>query len=241
MKKNKKQEKKIKLSGLKGGQKVKVVEAEPIKRTKSEELEKAKKIKKPKSQGKRFLTAKKKVDPKKFYPIKEAIKLVKETSVSKFVGKLEAHLVVSKIGELGELKLPYFQAQEKRVAIADEKILNQIKNGKIDFDILLASSKFMPELLPFAKILGPKGLMPNPKNGTLVKNPEKALTKFKNAGLKIKTEKNAPVVHLVLGKLDQKDEELIANVQALIKTLDPKNIKKLVLVATMGPGVKVKV
>ncbi len=241
---DKKGKKRIKGVGLKGGDRIKVVEAEPIKipeKPSPAEEEKAP-SRKPKVRGKKYLAARAKVDQNQLYPLAEAVKLVKETSISKFVGNLEAHLVVKQTGELGELKLPHFKGKAKKVVIADDQVIEQIKAGKIDFDVLLASPKMMPKIVPFARILGPKGLMPNPKNGTLVKDPEKAVKRFQQANvIKVKTERKAPVVHLVLGKLDQPDQELIANVEALIKFLGSGQIKKLVLKATMGPGVKVKV
>jgi len=233
--------KKVRIAGLKGGERVKMVEAAPVAEKKKEEKEKeSKKTKKIKTRSKRYLAARAQIDRQKFYPLAEAIALVKKTSLSKFVGNLEAHLVVSKIGEVGEVVLPHFQAKKKKVVVADEKVVAQIKAGKIDFDVLLATPKMMPKLVPFARILGPKGLMPNPKNGTLVEDPQKAKEKFSGGAVKIKTEKKAPVVHLVLGKLDQPDEELVANVEALIKALGKEQIKKMTLAATMGPGVKVK-
>jgi len=235
-------EKKVRISGLKGGERVKVVEAEPAKLPEKEPAQEEKKSKrKPKVRGKKYLAAKAKIDQNKLYPLTEAVKLVKKTSITKFVGSLEAHLVVKQVGELGELNLPYFKGKAKRVVVADDQVIEQIKAGKIDFDVLLASPKMMPKLLPFARILGPKGLMPNPKSGTLVKDPEKAVKQFSKNTIKVKTERKAPVLHLVLGKLDQPDKELIANVEALIKLLGPGQIKKMVLKATMGPGVKVKV
>lgn len=239
---DKKGKKRVKGVGLKGGDRIKVVEAEPIKLTEEKvSEEEKKKERKPKKRGKKYLAAKTKIDSNKLYPLARAIKLVKEASISKFIGNLEAHLVVKQIGELGELNLPYFKGKSKKVVIADDQVVEQIKAGKIDFDVLLASPKIMPKLIPFARILGPKGLMPNPKNGTLVDHPEKAIKRFANNSLKVKTERKAPVVHLVLGKLNQPDKELIANVEALIKLLGPGQIKKMVLKATMGPGVKVKV
>jgi len=75
----------------------------------------------------------------------------------------------------------------------------------------------MPKLLPFAKLLGPKGLMPNPKTNTLVPDPEKALKNFSTTALQFKTEKDYPLIHCVIGKLDQKDEELAENFKAFIK------------------------
>ncbi len=236
----KQKEEKVKVAGLKGGQRIKAVATETMEKSEgSPQIQQGEK--KPKSRGKRYQEAKKRVDPDKFYSIKEAVELVKQTSISKFIGKLEAHLVVSRTGEIGELKLPYLQTRQKKVVIADEGVLEQIKSGKLDFDVLLTSPKFMPKLLPYARVLGPKGLMPNPKNGTLTDNPEKIIKKIQEAGIKIKTEKSAPVIHLVLGNLSQKDEELIENVKALIETIGKPNIKKMVLAATMGPGVKVQI
>lgn len=242
-KKEESKEKKIRVAGLKGGDQVKVVEAEPVKLPEEKPVqEEEKKVKRsPKVRGKKYLAAKTKIDQNKLYPLTEAIKLVKETSITKFVGNLEVHLVVKQTGELGELNLPYFKGKTKKVVVADDQVIEQIKANKIDFDVLLASPKMMPKLIPFARILGPKGLMPNPKNGTLVKDPEKAIKQFSKNTIKVKTERKAPVVHLVLGKLDQPDKELIANVEALIKLFGPGQIKKMVLKATMGPGVKVKV
>ncbi|MCD6225869.1 50S ribosomal protein L1 [bacterium] len=236
----KKEEKKVRVAGLKGGERVKVVEAEAV------DIEKVKKEirskKKIRQRSKRYLEAKAKVDRTKLYPLKEAVALVKKTSLSKFVGNLEAHLVVDSTGEIGEVQLPHFKGKEKKVVVADDKVIARIKEGKIDFDVLLASPKMMPKIVPLARVLGPKGLMPNPKNGTLVDNPQEAVKKFSQGGvIKIKTEKKAPVVHLVLGKLDQPDKELVANVEALIAAIGKQRIKKMTLCATMGPGVKVAV
>ena len=191
-----------------------------------------------KSRSKRYRDAKKLISKDKLYSFPEAIKLVKKTSLSRFVGNLEAHIIVAQKGDLGEAKLPYPTGKQKRVVIADSKIIESIKAGKIDFDVLIASPKIMLKLLPFARILGPKGLMPNPKNGTLAENPEEAAKKFLKAGLKLRTEKKAPVLHLVIGKLDQTDKKLMANLEAVINVLGKNNIKKLVLAATMGPGIK---
>jgi large subunit ribosomal protein L1 len=240
-KEEKGQAKKVRLSGLKGGERVRLVEAEPIEIKRQEPVEEEKKPRKIKVRGKNYLQAKKKINPDKFYALAEAVKLVKETSLSKFVGNLEAHLVVNETGEIAEVSLPYFKAKQKKVVVANDKVVEKIKAGKIDFDVLLASPKMMPKLVPFARVLGPKGLMPNPKNGTLVNNPEEAAKKFSGGAMRVKTEKKAPVVHLNLGKLDQPDEELVANLEALIKAIGKAKIKKMTVCATMGPGVKVKI
>ena len=192
-----------------------------------------------KKRSSRYLAAKKKIDVAKFYPLSEAIKLVKEVSLSKFDGKIESHLVVLEAGNLGEIVFPHLQIAAKKVVIFDDPILDQIKSGKLDFDVLIATPANMPKLLPFARILGPKGLMPNTKNGTLTDKPETAIKKLSFAKTVLKTEVKAPVTHLVVGKVSQPIEELAANIQELIKIITPAKIKKLVLCPTIGPAVKV--
>lgn len=194
-----------------------------------------------KKRSKRYLAAKAKIDVTKYYSLKEAIKLVKETSLTKFDGKIEAHVTVLDIGNVGEINFPHLETASKKVVILNDTILAEIKDGKINFDILIATPTTMPKLLPLAKTLGPKGLMPNPKNGTLTDKPEESLKKLSVAKMVLKTEKKAPVIHTVVGKISQKDEEIVANVDELIKVIKANKIKKLALCATMGPCVKVKI
>ena len=131
-----------------------------------------------KKRSKRYLAAKAKIDINKYYPLKEAVKLVKETSLSKFDGKIEAHITALDIGNVGEINFPHLETSSKKVVILNDTILAEIKDGKINFDILIATPSTMPKLLPLAKTLGPKGLMPNPKNGTLTDKPEESLKKL---------------------------------------------------------------
>jgi large subunit ribosomal protein L1 len=194
-----------------------------------------------KHRSKRYLAAKAKIDINKYYPLKEAVKLVKETSLSKFDGKIEAHITILDIGNVGEINFPHLETASKKVVILNDTILAELKDGKINFDILIATPATMPKLLPLAKLLGPKGLMPNPKNGTLTDKSEDSLKKLSAAKTVLKTEKKAPVVHVVIGKISQADDEVIANIQELIKVIQASKIKKLALCATMGPCVKVKV
>lgn len=189
--------------------------------------------------GKKYVTAKKKVDVNKFYPLSEGIKLVQETSFSKFDGKIEAHVTVIEEGNLGEISFPHMETTSKKVVILNDTILAEIKEGKINFDILIATPITMPKLLPFARTLGPKGLMPNPKNGTLTDKPEEAVKKLSTAKTMIKTEKKSPVVHIIVGKVSQPIKEITANVTELIKIIKIPKIKKLALCATMGPSVKI--
>jgi large subunit ribosomal protein L1 len=239
---------KVHVSGLKGGQRVKVVEAAeteeaPIFEEGSEAVssetgeKKTKKIVE-KIRSKKYQEAKAKIEPGKSYPLKEAIKLVKETSYSSFDGTVELHLMVKKTGTSAQLTLPHAAGREKKVEIASDETVLKLKEGKIDFDILVSTPEMMPKLVPFAKILGPKGLMPNPKNGTLVPDPKKAKG-FSAGTVMIKTEKEAPLIHTVIGKVSQDDKELIENLEAIVKALGgTKQIVRAFIKSTMSPSVK---
>jgi len=215
-----------------------VTETETVTPTPSAETRKAKSTK---VRSKRYQAAKKKIDVTKYYPLQEAVKLVQETSLSKFDGKVEAHITITDIGNVGEISFPHLETASKKIVVLNDTILAQIKDGQVDFDILIATPATMPKLLPFAKILGPKGLMPNPKNGTLTDDPDAAIKRLSVAKLMIKTEKKAPVVHLVVGKISQPVDELVANISELIKIIGANKIKKLALCATMGPCVKIEI
>jgi large subunit ribosomal protein L1 len=191
--------------------------------------------------GKRYQAAKAKVDVNKYYPLDKAVELVKTTSLSKFDGKIEAHVTVVDMGNIGEITFPHLETASKKIVILNDTILAQIKDGVVDFDILIATPATMPKLLPFARVLGPKGLMPNPKSGTLTDDPEGAVKKLSVAKTMIKTEKKAPVVHIIVGKVSQPVEEISANIKELINTIKTNKIKKLAICATMGPSVKIEV
>jgi len=198
-------------------------------------------VKKSRTRGKKYQAAKKLTDPTKFYPLTQAITLVKKTSFAKFGGKVEAHITTYDIGSVGEIVFPHLETAAKKIVVLNDTILAEIKEGKLDFDILIATPATMPKLLPFARTLGPKGLMPNPKNGTLTDKPEEAVKRLSVAKQVIATEKKAPVIHLVVGKVDQPESELAANIEELIKVVKPSKIIKLSLCATMGPSVKVEI
>ena len=201
--------------------------------------QKAKKAQEPKVRGKQYQAAKKLIDKTKTYSPKEALDLVKKISFGKFNGTVEVHLNVLEKGLSGKVTLPHFSGKSRRIAVFNDELAEEIKAGKINFEVLLTSPVDMPKILPLAKVLGPKGLMPNPKNGTLVPDPEKALANFSGNSLHFQTEKDFPIIHTVIGKVEQPTEELLENYQALIKAVNPKNIKKTTIKSTMSPGIKV--
>jgi large subunit ribosomal protein L1 len=235
---------KVHIAGLKGGQRIKTIEAEPLEvetgtETEKETEEEAKKPKKIKVRGKKYKDAKAKVAVGLTYPVEKAIKLVKETSYSKFPGSVELHLVVKKVGTSANLTLPHSAGKEKKIEVASDETVKKLKEGKIDFDVLLATADMMPKLVAFARLLGPKGLMPNPKNGTIIKT-EKDTTKFSGNSVSLRTEKDAPLIHTVVGKITQDDKELAENADAILTALGgSKQIVKAYLKATMGPSVKI--
>jgi large subunit ribosomal protein L1 len=192
--------------------------------------------------GKAIRAAKSKVDPQKKYELGEAIKLVKSGNITKFVSTLTLHLnLVTKDAPTRiELTFPYMAGAAKRVAIVTDELLKDIEKGKIEFDILVTSPAFMPKLAKFAKVLGPKGLMPSPKAGTVTADPEKKAKEFEAGKTVVKAEAKFPLMHVTVGKVNQPDEELIANIKALLEAIKLKNVTKATLASTMSPGIKLQ-
>lgn len=235
-------EEKVHISGLKGGQRIKMVDAEVPEATEGQSDKVAeKKTRKEGVRSKKYQDAKNKAEVGKAYPTVTAIKLVKEMSYSKFDGTMELHIVVKKIGTSAQVNLPHAAGREKKIEIATDDTIAKLKENKIDYDVLVATPDMMPKLVPFARLLGPKGLMPNPKNGTLVPDPKKAKG-FSAGTINLKTEREAPLIHTVVGKVSQDDLELKANIETIFKSLGgSKQILKAYLKSTMSPSVKVSI
>ena len=209
---------------------------ETVSETETPKKEKAKR--KAKIRGRRYQKAFKKVDRKKTYPIAEAIKLLKETSLSRFNGSVEAHIVTRETGIKGEISFPHATGKTIKIAIASEDLLKEIEKGKMDFNILLATPEMMPKLAKYAKTLGPKGLMPSPKAGSVTSDPQKTAKEMAGK-VAYKTETKAPLVHIVIGKISDKDEDLTENFTALVTAIGLSKTVKAVISSTMGPGIKV--
>lgn len=217
------------------------------------------KIKPSQKKGAKYQSVKKVVEDKK-YPLTEALTLLPQTSYTKFDPTVEIHLNVTEKNIKSSVNMPYLTAEKKDVKYlvfadknaniknqsivwADEKTIAEIEKGTIktgkDFDIVIASPKFMPALAKVAKILGPKGLMPNPKNGTVTENIEKFLENAQSTtGIAIKCDPTAPIIHTKIGKLSQKEAELQANLKALVLAVGLSKIQKATLTTTMGPAIR---
>jgi len=192
--------------------------------------------------GKAIRASKSKVDSQKKYDIETAVKLVKTTNITKFVSTVTLHLnlVTKDAPTRVELTFPYMAGAAKRVAIVTDELLKDIEKGKIEFDILVTSPAFMPKLAKFAKVLGPKGLMPSPKAGTVTPDPEKKAKEFAAGKTVVKAEAKFPLMHVTVGKINQAEAELIANIKALLDAVKLKNVTKATLASTMSPGIKLQ-
>lgn len=191
------------------------------------------------SRSKKYTVARSKVDKTKKYPLTQALELLKEMSYSKFDGSVEAHVQVREAGVSANLTYPHKTGKSVNVAIVSEDVLAQIAKGEINFDVLLAKPADMRDLTKFARVLGPKGLMPNPKTGTVTPNPEAKKKELEAGAITVKTERKAPLVHTIVGKTSMTTEQLAENIQVLLKAFSGK-VLKLKLSATMSPSVTVE-
>lgn len=192
--------------------------------------------------GKAIRAAKSKVDSQKKYSIEEAVKLLKSTNITKFKSTVTLHLnlVTKDTPTRVELTFPFVAGAAKKVAIVSDELLKDIEKGKLDFDILVTSPAFMPKLAKYAKVLGPKGLMPSPKAGTVTPDPEKKAQEFAAGKTMVKAEAKFPLMHVTIGKIDQPETELVANIKALLEAIKLKNVTKATLASTMSPGIKLQ-
>lgn len=201
-----------------------------------------------KPRGKRYQEAKKLVDKNKTYTLAEAIKLLKKMKVAKFDESVELHLNVDETGLRGEVEMPNSIGKKIRIKIVDDKFIEEFgkslpagRQGVIDFDILITHPSFMPKLAKYAKVLGPKGLMPNPKAGTVSPNPEQVVKKLEKGTLRWKTEAKFPLIHQMIGKLSHEEKALVENAQVLLKAVGASHIQKAVLKSTMSPAIKLEI
>lgn len=223
---------------------VKVVTAQPeVTETAPEAAEEQKASKKKKeSQGrsKKYVAVRANVDRTKLYDVFAAVELVKKLSYSSFEGTVSADILVKEGVTQVDAMLPHSTGKKIRVAIASDEVIKEIEAGNINFDVLVASRQFVPKLAKLAKVLGPKGLMPNPKNGTITDNPEAKKKELEGGKVTYKAEKKQPVMHVTVGKVSMETHQLVENLTALMTALENRMVR-MTISATMSPGVKVKI
>ncbi len=207
--------------------------------TQAEETPTAKKAPKT-GRSKKYAKARSLVDRTKAYDAAAAVTLVKKLSYSKFAGTITADILVKDTAVTAELTLPHSTGKSIKVAIADEAVLKEIEAGVINFDVLVSSRQFVPKLAKFAKVLGPRGLMPSPKTGTITENPEAKKKELEAGKMTIKTEKKQPIMHITIGKTDMDTAALAENITAIMTALTGRIIR-ISVSATMSPGVKVQI
>lgn len=237
---------------------------------KKAKTKKSKKSKVTKIKSKKYTEVYQKVDQKKKYPLAEACETVKSLSTTKFDGSVEVHIRLnfdtSKDSVRGSINLPHGSGKSKKIVVfADDKLaeeakkagaveagnkslVEKIQKGWFDFDVAIAHPSMMPEVGKLGKILGTKGLMPNPKAGTITPDVVKAVEEFSKGKAEFKADANA-IVHLSIGKIsfdaDKLKENFISAMEA-IKKARPQKIKGKYLVSaylspTMGPSVAVDI
>ena len=221
--------------------------------------------------GKKYVEAAKAVDRATLYDIPEAISLVKKVAVAKFDETIEAHIKTGCDGRhadqqiRGAVVLPHgtgktvrvlvfaknAKADEAQAAGADfvggEELIPKIQNeGWLDFDVVVATPDMMGVVGRLGKILGPKGLMPNPKSGTVTMDVEKALQEIKAGKVEYRLDKTN-IIHTPIGKASFGAEKLTDNFNALLEAVvkakpaaaKGQYLRSVTVASTMGPGVKV--
>lgn len=202
--------------------------------------------------GKKFREAAKLIEKDKAYTLAEAADLAVKTSPTKFDATVELHINLgvdprqADQNIRGMIQLPEGTGREVRVAVADEDLLKKLDKGIIEFDVLVATPDFMPKLGKYARVLGPKGLMPNPKSGTVTTDVEKAVKEAGGGRVEYRVDSTG-IVHLGVGKVSFGADRLVTNMQAVfasIKAAKPGSIKgnyvkNITVSSTMGPGIKV--
>ncbi len=217
-----------------------VVEEKPSS-AKASEVKQKKSAKKvtTRKRGKKYTAAKMMTEKDKQYALKDAIALLKKMKYAGFDESVELHINTTVEGLRGEVSLPHATGKTVRVAVVDDALLDQIEEGKIEFDVLVSHPSFMPKLAKYAKILGPRGLMPNPKTGTLSPKPEEVAKKFQAGTLRWKGEAKSPLLHQMVAKLSADDKAIAENVEVFIASVGRDKIKEVFIKSTMSPALQI--
>ena len=189
--------------------------------------------------GKKYQKAIKLIDKSKKYDSAESVALLKKLKYAGFDESVEVHFNLQKEGLRGEVELPNSIGKATRAVIASQKVLDDIENGTIEFDVLIAEPSFMPRLAKYAKTLGPRGLMPSPKTGTISDKPQEVLKKYTGGFIKWRAETEAPLLHQMVGKVSQEDKKIVENIKSLVDAVGKQNIKNVFIKSTMSPSLEV--
>ena len=221
--------------------------------------------------GKKYQEAYKLIEKDKIYNLKDALELAIKTSPVKFDASVEVHARLGVDPRQADqnirttLVLPNGNGKEVRVAVfapldvckvaktagadiaEDEEFLKRLEKGVIEFDVLISTPEYMPKLGKYARLLGPKGLMPNPKAGTVTTDVEKAVKEAKAGKVEYRVDKQA-IVHLGIGKVSFGADKLLANAEAFFNSLKNQKpaslkgsfVKSVYVTTSMGPSIQVE-
>ena len=224
-----------------------------------------------KKHGKKYVEASKKLEKNKLYSVDEAISLVKETSVTNFDSTVEVAIKLNVDAKKsdqnlrGSFVLPNGTGKKKRILViakgeaatkareahadyvGDKDMIDKIsKENWFDFDVIVATPDMMPELGKIGKVLGPKGLMPNPKTGTVTTDVVKAIEDINKGMVQYKNDSYGNI-HTIIGKVSFDNAKLAENLNYVVTTVakaKPASVKgvfinSITITSTMGPGIKV--
>ena len=221
--------------------------------------------------GKKYQEAHKLIEKGKVYSLKDGVELAIKTSPVKFDASLEAHVRLNVDPRQADqnirttLVLPNGNGKTVRVAVfapldvaktaktagadiaEDEEFLKRLEKGEVEFDVLISTPQYMPKLGKFARLLGPKGLMPNPKAGTVTMDVEKAVKEAKAGKVEYRVDKQA-IVHIGLGKCSFGTDKLLANAEAFFESLKSQRpasikgsfVKSVYITTSMGPSIQIE-